>query len=90
MRKINSVNIKEYKFGFPGVIKGSQMTLGHKNRVLDREAYINLSPRTQPMFADKRNVLYDLFELYKVENRRRDELYMKRKVENRYRDAADR
>lgn len=47
-----------------GVIKGSEETVGTKERCLDREAYKSLSCRTQGMFAHKRDEIYDLFMAY--------------------------
>ncbi|THH16781.1 hypothetical protein EW146_g3907 [Bondarzewia mesenterica] len=64
---------------FIGVIKGSQESLKYRKRRLDRTAYNNLSFRTRPVFADRRDVLYSLFESYS-----------KRKIERDDRDAADR
>jgi hypothetical protein len=47
-----------------GVIKGSEDTVGVKNRCLDRESYKLLSPRSQATFSNKRDDIYDLFIAY--------------------------
>jgi hypothetical protein len=54
---------------FMGVIKGSEMTLGTPNGYLDRQAYMKLSHRTNPTFANSRDRIYSLFELYLARKR---------------------
>ena len=55
---------------FMGVIKGSEDTVGTKNRCLDRESYRSLSTRSQATFANKRDDIYDLFMAYtKLKNK---------------------
>ena len=49
---------------FMGVIKGSEDTIGMKDKCLGRESYKSLSIRNQATFAHKRDVIYDLFEAY--------------------------
>ena len=62
-----------------GVIKGSEMTLDSETHFLDSETYLNLSTRTQAMFASRRKEIYILFETY-----------LKMKRDRREYDAADR
>jgi hypothetical protein len=49
---------------FMGVIKGSEDTVGTKQRCLDRESYKSLSVRSQATFSHKRDEIYDLFTAY--------------------------
>ena len=49
---------------FMGVIKGSEDTVGTKQRCLDRESYKSLSARSQATFSHKRDDIYDLFVAY--------------------------
>ena len=49
---------------FMGVIKGSENTVGTKQRCLDRESYKSLSVRSQATFSHKRDEIYDLFVAY--------------------------
>ncbi|KAI6096327.1 hypothetical protein EDD16DRAFT_1879027 [Pisolithus croceorrhizus] len=49
---------------FMGVIKGSETAFHSPNGILDRHTYVNLSPRTYPVFAGDRDSLYSAFELY--------------------------
>ena len=49
---------------FMGVIKGSEDTIGTKDRCLDRESYRSLSARSQATFSHKRDDIYDLFMTY--------------------------
>ncbi|KAI6095428.1 hypothetical protein EV401DRAFT_2083708 [Pisolithus croceorrhizus] len=49
---------------FMGVIKGSETAFHSPNGILDRHTYVNLSPRTYPVFAGDRHSLYGAFELY--------------------------
>ncbi|TFY57544.1 hypothetical protein EVJ58_g6956 [Rhodofomes roseus] len=62
-----------------GVIKGSEQALSSAKGFLDKDAYFNLSHRTQGTFASQRETIYKLFVAY-----------MKRKRERREYDAADR
>ena len=64
---------------FMGVIKGSEDTVGTKNRCLDRESYKSLSFRTQETFSHNRDDIYNLFMAYE-----------KRKGLLGWHDAADR
>jgi len=64
---------------FMGVIKGSEDTIGTKDRCLDRESYTALSARTQGTFSHKRDDIYDLFMAYTKLRRQRQDY-----------DAADR
>ncbi|KAL4069231.1 hypothetical protein J3A83DRAFT_4536273 [Scleroderma citrinum] len=48
---------------FMGVIKGSEKAF-HRDRFLDRQAYVNLPSRAYPVFAHDRDGLYSLFESY--------------------------
>ncbi|KAI0321916.1 hypothetical protein OF83DRAFT_135754 [Amylostereum chailletii] len=58
---------------FMGVIKGSEQTLSLPHPFLDRDAYLNLSARTQATFASRRKQVYALFEAYiKMRRERRD------------------
>ena len=49
---------------FMGVIKGSEDTIGTKDRCLDQESYKSLSGRSQATFSHKRDIIYDLFTAY--------------------------
>ncbi len=63
----------------PGVIKGSEQTRDSDSGCLSREEYIHMSRRTQAMFSQQREAVYDLFEAYtRLKKSRRDH------------DAADR
>ncbi|KAL7417496.1 hypothetical protein BDY24DRAFT_411475 [Mrakia frigida] len=62
-----------------GVIKGSEETLKEETGFLTQDSYEALSPRSQPTFASKRGIIYDLFLRYE-----------KLKAERFERDAADR
>ena len=55
-----------------GVIKGSEDTVGTKQRCLDRESYKSLSIRSQATFSHKRDDIYDLFVAYTKLKGRRD------------------
>ena len=58
---------------FMGVIKGSEDTIGRKDRCLDRESYKSLSTRSQGTFSHKRDDVYDLFMAYtKLKRQRQD------------------
>ncbi|KAH9921295.1 uncharacterized protein B0H18DRAFT_880310 [Fomitopsis serialis] len=62
-----------------GIIKGSEQALSSTKGFLMKDAYFNLSHRTQGTFANHRETIYKLFAAY-----------MKRKRERREYDAADR
>ena len=62
-----------------GVIKGSELALTREEGYLDKQAYYNLSHRTQGTFANQRECIYKLFQAY-----------LKRKKERGDYDAADR
>lgn len=64
---------------FLGVICGSEASLDAPNGYIDRETYKQLSHRTRATFANRRSVVYDLFEAY-----------LKRKRKLRTYDVADR
>ena len=64
---------------FMGVIKGSEDVLGTKHRCLDRESYKSLRVRSQGIFSDRRDDIYNLFMAYTKLRRKRQEY-----------DAADR
>ncbi|KAI0079047.1 hypothetical protein K474DRAFT_723989 [Panus rudis PR-1116 ss-1] len=64
---------------FMGVIKGSEQALQSPERHLDREAYLQLSHRSQGTFANQRETIHALFEAY-----------LKQKKIRRDYDAADR
>ncbi|KAL4065822.1 hypothetical protein V8B97DRAFT_1919570 [Scleroderma yunnanense] len=51
------------EFMVSGVIKGSEKAF-HRDRFLDRQAYVNLPSRAYPVFAHDRDGLYSLFESY--------------------------
>ena len=58
---------------FMGVIKGSEGTIGTKERCLDRESYRSLSVRSQGTFSHRRDDVYDLFIAYtKLKQQRQD------------------
>ena len=56
---------------FMGVIKGSEDTIGTKNRCLSRKSYKSLSVRSQGTFSHKRNDIYELFVAYTKLKRQR-------------------
>ncbi|KAJ2926890.1 hypothetical protein H1R20_g10212, partial [Candolleomyces eurysporus] len=56
-----------------GVIKGSEQSLSHATGYLDLTSYINLSHRTQHLFANQRDRIYSLFEAYMRRRRPRGE-----------------
>ncbi|KII86508.1 hypothetical protein PLICRDRAFT_44106 [Plicaturopsis crispa FD-325 SS-3] len=64
---------------FMGVIKGSEQALAHPECYLDKDAYDNLSHRTQATFATQRDLIYGLFQVYLKRKRGRNDY-----------DAADR
>lgn len=49
---------------FMGVIKGCEGALDSESGFLDRSTYENLSNRAYPVFAGRRNLVYDLFLRY--------------------------
>ena len=58
---------------FMGVIKGSEDTVGTKDRCLDQESYKLLSFRSQGTFSHKRDDIYHLFIAYtKLKRQRQD------------------
>jgi len=62
-----------------GVIQGSEESLSHENRFLDRPTYENLSHRAQYAFANQRDIVYSIFQAYIKQKRLRGDF-----------DAADR
>lgn len=62
-----------------GVIAGSEGSLLSPDGCLDRDTYVNLSPRMYPVFASHRELVYGMFMLY-----------LKRKRELDDYDSADR
>ncbi|KIM48469.1 hypothetical protein M413DRAFT_440213 [Hebeloma cylindrosporum] len=62
-----------------GVIEGSEESLSHENHFLDKKSYENLSHRAQYAFANRRETIYAIFQLY----------LKQKKINNEY-DAADR
>ncbi|KAG1825456.1 uncharacterized protein BJ212DRAFT_276627 [Suillus subaureus] len=64
---------------FMGIIKGSEQALAFPNGFLDRPCYLGLSHRSYPIFANQRDALYDMFEIYR-----------KFKKQKRHFDVADR
>ncbi|KAG1841504.1 hypothetical protein F4604DRAFT_1598121 [Suillus subluteus] len=62
-----------------GIIKGSEQALGFPDGFLDRPSYLHLSCRSNPIFANQRDTLYDMFEVYR-----------KFKKQKRHFDVADR
>ncbi|KAF8974058.1 hypothetical protein BDZ97DRAFT_421872 [Flammula alnicola] len=62
-----------------GVIQGSEESLSHENRFLDKNSYENLSHRAQYAFASRRDTIYSIFLLY-----------LKQKYSNNEYDVADR
>ncbi|KAG2132368.1 hypothetical protein DEU56DRAFT_981701 [Suillus clintonianus] len=64
---------------FMGIIKGSEQTLGFPDGFLDRPSYLGLPFRSNPTFANQRDTLYDMFEIYR-----------KFKKQKRHFDVADR
>lgn len=58
---------------FMGVIKGSEDTIGTKERCLNRESYKSVSVRSQGTFSHKRDDVYDLFTAYtKLKRKKQD------------------
>ena len=62
-----------------GVIEGSEESLSHESHFLDKGSYEKLSHRAQYTFANRRETIYAIFQLY----------LKQKKVNNEY-DAADR
>ncbi|KAG6879012.1 hypothetical protein C0992_005839, partial [Termitomyces sp. T32_za158] len=62
-----------------GIIKGSENTIASGHGYLDRKTYEELSERTQPTFATRRNTIYSIFEAYQSQKRQQGDY-----------DAADR
>ncbi|KAG1889227.1 hypothetical protein F4604DRAFT_1950186 [Suillus subluteus] len=62
-----------------GIIKGSEQALAFPDGFLDRPSYLRLSCRSYPIFANQRDTLYDMFEIYR-----------KFKKQKRQFDVADR
>ncbi|KAG2360020.1 hypothetical protein BDR07DRAFT_1487588 [Suillus spraguei] len=55
---------KQFLNHLTGIIKGSEQALGFHGS-LDRSSYICLSSRSNPVFANQRDTLYDIFEIYR-------------------------
>ncbi|KAL4064739.1 hypothetical protein V8B97DRAFT_2075905 [Scleroderma yunnanense] len=49
---------------FMGIIKGSEMALKCPGGILDEQSYADLSTRAYPVFADQREMLYNIFNSY--------------------------
>ncbi|KIK96874.1 hypothetical protein PAXRUDRAFT_273934 [Paxillus rubicundulus Ve08.2h10] len=64
---------------FMGIIKGSETSLACPDGFLDEETYCSLPPRSNPTFANQRQTIYALFEVYR-----------KLKLQRRHHDVADR
>jgi hypothetical protein len=62
-----------------GIIKGSEQALSFPDGFLDRPSYLHLSCRSNPIFANQRDTLYDMFEIYR-----------KLRKQKRHFDVADR
>ncbi|KAG8220598.1 hypothetical protein J3R82DRAFT_2824 [Butyriboletus roseoflavus] len=62
-----------------GIIKGCEKSLSSPNGFLDEEAYCGLPARSNPTFANQRQTLYAIFEVY-----------CKLKKERHHHDVADR
>ncbi|KAG2070722.1 hypothetical protein BDR04DRAFT_1076592 [Suillus decipiens] len=50
---------------FMGIIRGSEQVLGFPDGFLDRSSYLCLSCRSNPVFSNQRDTLYDMFEIYR-------------------------
>ncbi|KAG1718561.1 hypothetical protein EDB19DRAFT_1837892 [Suillus lakei] len=70
---------KQFLNDLTGIIKGSEQALGFPDGFLDRLSYLCLPCRSNPIFANQRGTLYDIFEIYK-----------KFKKQKRHFDVADR
>ncbi|KAL4254519.1 hypothetical protein ABKN59_003247 [Abortiporus biennis] len=64
---------------FMGVIKGSESALQTEKGYLEKDAYMNLSHRSQSTFSRQRETIYTIFQSY-----------VRQKAERREYDAADR
>jgi hypothetical protein len=62
-----------------GIIKGSEKSLSCPDGFLDEETYCSLPARSNPTFANQRQTVYAIFEVY-----------CKLKKERRHHDVADR
>ena len=62
-----------------GIIKGSEKSLACPDGFLDKATYHGLSCRSHPTFANQRETVYELFEVY-----------CRLKKEHRHHDTADR
>ncbi|KDR84732.1 hypothetical protein GALMADRAFT_260438 [Galerina marginata CBS 339.88] len=56
-----------------GVIQGSEESLSHETRFLDKKSYESLSHRAQYAFASRREVIYSIFQLYLKHKKARNE-----------------
>ncbi|KAG1864912.1 hypothetical protein F4604DRAFT_1683323 [Suillus subluteus] len=56
---------KQFLNHLAGIIKGSEQALAFPDGFLDRPSYLHLSCRSYPIFANQRDTLYDMFEIYR-------------------------
>lgn len=76
---LNPYPTKQFLNFLAGIIKGSEQALSFPDGFLDRPSYLCLPWRSNPVFANQRRTLYDIFEIY-----------MKFKKQKRHFDVADR
>lgn len=76
---LNLYPSKQFLNRLTGIIKGSEQALGFPGGFLDRSSYLCLPCRSNPIFANQRDILYDIFEIYR-----------KFKKQKRHFDVADR
>ncbi|KIK41852.1 hypothetical protein CY34DRAFT_84670 [Suillus luteus UH-Slu-Lm8-n1] len=76
---LNLYPTKQFLNRLTGIIKGSEQALGFPGGFLDRSSYLCLPCRSNPIFANQRDILYDIFEIYR-----------KFKKQKRHFDVADR
>jgi hypothetical protein len=62
LRHFSSLSLTEV---LTGVIQGSEESLSHESRFLNKYEYENLSHRAQYAFANQRDVVYSIFSSFR-------------------------
>ncbi|KAG1809265.1 hypothetical protein EV424DRAFT_1328374 [Suillus variegatus] len=73
---------------FMGIIKGSEHALTCPEGILDRPTYILLPHRSNPNFANKRGILYDMFDTHAILKAFRSKKFPVQQIDYLYVDEA--